>query len=207
MTERVEGSLFIISAPSGTGKTSLVKCLVDSLDDIQVSVSHTTRPKREGEIDGVNYHFVEHSLFEHMIQSNGFLEYAEVYEHYYGTSKEWVAQTLKQGIDVVLEIEWQGAKQVKRYFPDAKTIFVLPPNASSLQQRLRDRGKDHETIIDKRLKSARKEVQYCVDYQYIVVNDEFDKALSDLQAIVRAERCSSKQQMARYRSLIEAMTD
>lgn len=205
MTSKARGSLFIISAPSGTGKTSLVKHLVDSLEAIQVSVSHTTRPKREGETDGINYHFVERVVFEDMIAESGFLEYAEVYGHYYGTSQQWVEQTLAQGVDVVLEIEWQGAKQVKRYFPQAKTIFILPPDAASLEQRLRDRGKDDETIIDKRLQAARKEVQYCVDYQYIVVNDQFDKALGDLCAIVRAERCKSEQQMARYQALIEAM--
>ena len=207
MQDNAQGSLFIISAPSGTGKTSLVKQLVDSLDDIQVSVSHTTRPKRSGEVDGVSYHFIERQQFENMIAQSGFLEYAEVYEHYYGTSQAWVADTLQQGTDVVLEIEWQGAKQVQRYFPDAKTIFILPPDAKSLEQRLRDRGKDQESIIHQRLHAARNEVQYCVDYQYIVVNDEFDKALSDLQAIVRAERCRSKQQMTRYQSLIEAMTE
>lgn len=205
MQSRARGSLFIISAPSGTGKTSLVKHLVGSIEAIQVSVSHTTRPKRHGETDGVNYHFVERAVFEKMISDSGFLEYAEVYGHYYGTSQEWVEQTLAQGIDVVLEIEWQGAKQVKRYFPEAKTIFILPPDAASLEQRLRDRGKDEQAIIEKRLQAARKEVQYCVDYQYIVVNDQFEKALTDLCAIVRAERCKSEQQMARYQALIEAM--
>ena len=207
MGDSAQGTLFIISAPSGTGKTSLVQKLVDSLDCIQVSVSHTTRPRREGEVNGINYHFIDRDVFEQMIEANGFLEYAQVYKHYYGTSQAWVADTLNQGIDVVLEIEWQGAKQVQRYFPDARTIFILPPDAQSLEKRLRDRGKDQEAIIHQRLQAAQNEVQYCVDYQYIVVNDQFEKALSDLQAIVRAERCRSKQQMTRYRNFIETMTD
>lgn len=199
------GSLYIISAPSGTGKTSLVKGLLDSLNNIKVSVSHTTRPMRPGEMDGINYHFVERAEFESMLQKQAFLEYAEVYGNYYGTSRAWVEETLAKGIDVILEIEWQGAKQVRQLFPEAISIFILPPTPNALEQRLRARGQDNEEVILYRLREAKEEVRYCTSYDYLVVNDQFEIALSDLRSIIRAEHCRINKQILRYEGLIKEL--
>lgn len=200
-----QGSLYIISAPSGTGKTSLVKGLLESLTNIKVSVSHTTRSMRPGEMDGVNYHFVSQDEFEKMIKHNDFLEYARVYENYYGTSRTWVTEHLKKEIDVILEIEWQGAEQVREVFPEAITIFILPPNPGALEQRLRARDQDKEEVILHRLKEAKQEVRHCVGYHYLVVNDQFEIALSDLRSIIRAERCHIDKQLPRLKELIDEL--
>lgn len=195
--------LFIISAPSGTGKTSLVKALVASLSNIIVSISHTTRPKRPGEIDGVNYHFVDKNTFHDMLNHDDFLEHAEVYDDFYGTSKTEVDRRLSEGTDVILEIEWQGARQVRTLYPEAVSIFILPPNQASLRERLESRGQDSEAVINKRLAMAAQEVAYCQEYDYLVLNDQFEMALSDLRSIIRAEHCCRVEQVQNLADLLK----
>jgi guanylate kinase len=183
-----KGTLFIISAPSGAGKTSLVKALLECTDNIQVSVSHTTRQSRPGEVDGVHYHFVTENDFLDILKQNLFLEHAQIYDHYYGTSQQWLMKQLNIGIDIILEIDWQGAQQVRRLMPDAVGIFILPPSRQALEERLRERGKDSEEVITKRLRGAIDEISHYVEFDYLVVNDDFDTALSDLQTIVYSQR-------------------
>lgn len=183
-----QGTLFIIAAPSGAGKTSLVKALVDNTDDIKVSVSHTTRQPRPGEENGVNYHFVLEDEFIQMLERNLFLEHAQVYDHYYGTSKKGLQEQLDAGIDVILEIDWQGAQQIGKLKPDSVSLFILPPSRAILEQRLRNRGQDSDDVIAKRLRGAVDEMSHYAEFDYLVVNDEFDKALSDLQTIVYSQR-------------------
>ncbi|PIQ42951.1 MAG: guanylate kinase [Gammaproteobacteria bacterium CG11_big_fil_rev_8_21_14_0_20_46_22] len=200
------GTLFIISAPSGTGKTSLVKGMVESLSHISVSVSHTTRPARPGEINGVNYHFVDDATFESMLAEGDFLEHAQVYDYHYGTSKKAVADRLAQGRDVILEIEWQGARQVRQAFPNAVSIFILPPDQGALRERLESRGQDSVAVINKRLALAAQEIGYHAEYDYLVVNDQFEVALSDLRSIVRAEHCRQPEQEKRLAALLQSFT-
>ncbi len=182
------GTLYIVSAPSGAGKTSLVTALVAKTDDIRVSVSYTTRPMRTGEEEGVNYNFVDVATFEKMIAEERFLEHANVFGHYYGTSKTWVEQELAQGVDVILEIDWQGGEQVRPKMADAVGVFILPPSRDELERRLRGRGQDADDVIARRLSEAVTEMRQYVNYDYVVINDDFDTALADIQAIVRARR-------------------
>lgn len=183
-----KGILFAISAPSGAGKTSLVNALVANTNNLMVSVSHTTRQPRPGEKNGVNYHFVTEDDFIHMLTCNLFLEHAQVYDHYYGTSQKLLLERLHTGTDVILEIDWQGAQQVRRLKPDAVTIFILPPSREVLEQRLRSRGKDSDAVIAQRLRGAFDEISHYVEFDYLVVNDDFSQALKDLQAIVHSRR-------------------
>jgi len=199
------GTLFIISAPSGAGKTSLVKQLVSELDDIQVSVSHTTRLQRPGEKDGKDYFFVSKQKFESMILDQAFLEHAQVFENYYGTARKTVAMSLNEGKDVILEIDWQGAQQVRSIFPQSESIFILPPSISVLEQRLRGRGQDSEEIIAKRMKAAVAEMQHHAEYDYLVVNDVFEQALSELKSIVIARRLKADRQQKQLAGLITAL--
>ena len=201
----IKGTLYIVSAPSGAGKTSLVKALVESSENLKVSVSHTTRAKRPGEEDGVNYHFVEHSEFEKMLSEQAFLEHAEVFGNYYGTSTHWVEETLNQGDDVILEIDWQGGEQVKRLMPDAISIFILPPSKQTLSDRLTNRGQDDETIIARRMQAAVSEMSHHDSSDYIVINDKFDDALADLRSIVTSTRLLRPAQCLRYESLINSL--
>lgn len=182
------GTLYIISAPSGAGKTSLVHALLKTCDDLCVSVSHTTRMMREGEENGVNYHFVTIEAFQAMQQKAAFLEAAQVFDNYYGTSEQAVMDELAQGRDVILEIDWQGAAQVREKFPDARSIFILPPSQAALRERLNGRGQDSQEIIERRMRDAVSEMQHCQEFDYIVINDVFDKALQDLQTIITAQR-------------------
>ena len=182
-----KGKLIIISAPSGTGKTSLVAALVTDDDRLCVSVSHTTRPKRPKEEDGVNYHFTDEKTFLNMLQGGDFLESAEVYGHRYGTSKKWVDEQLEKGQDVVLEIDWQGAAQVRNLYTESCYIFILPPSLETLTERLRHRAQDDEAIIAKRMEEARTVLQHVCEADYLVVNDEFDNALADIRTILRAQ--------------------
>ncbi|RDI41503.1 guanylate kinase [Aquicella lusitana] len=197
------GNLYVVAAPSGAGKTTLVKALVDSLPKITVSVSHTTRPQRPNEMHGVNYYFTDKAEFERMIQEDAFLEYATIFDHYYGTSKQWVQETLASGVDVVLEIDWQGHQQIKRLFPDAIGIFILPPSLEDLKDRLIKRNQDHPDIIKKRLADAKETVSHLQEFEYIVVNDDFVSALHDLKTIIEAGRLLQKRQQAKFAKLIK----
>ncbi|WP_439860480.1 guanylate kinase [Pseudomonas sp. MBLB4136] len=196
------GTLYIISAPSGAGKTSLVKALIDSEAMIRVSVSHTTRAMRPGEVDGVNYHFVSHEQFHGMLDQNAFLEHAEVFGNLYGTSQHWVEQTLAEGYDLILEIDWQGAQQVRRLMPQSKSIFILPPTQEALRHRLTNRGQDSGEIIERRMREAVSEMSHYVEYDYLVINDDFAHALSDLKAIFRANQLLQGVQQQRHSGLL-----
>jgi len=180
------GTLFIISAPSGAGKTSLVAELLDRIDNIQVSVSHTTRESRPGEKDGIDYHFVTHPQFEAMVNKQQFVEHARVHNNYYGTSKEWLNTSLINGIDVILEIDWQGAEQVRNIFTRSKSIFILPPSKQALFDRLKGRGQDADSVITQRVAAAKEEMSHYADADYLVINDQFEAAC---QTIVEAQRC------------------
>lgn len=182
------GVLFIISAPSGAGKTTLVRAITGADPGLRVSVSHTTRPRRAGEEDGVAYHFVDTPTFQRMIGERAFLEHARVFDHYYGTSRQWVAGQLAAGTDVILEIDWQGARQVRELTPGAVSIFILPPDLDVLARRLRGRG-DPEANVARRMQDARAEISHYGEYDHVVFNDDLTMALGDLAAIVRAARC------------------
>lgn len=182
------GTLYIFSAPSGAGKTSLVRALLDSTANINVSVSHTTREPRDGELDGTHYHFVSKEVFAQMVDNGEFLEYANVFSNAYGTSQAWVEEQLKQGQDVILEIDWQGAQQVCRLMKHAVRVFILPPSIEVLEQRLQGRGQDSQEVIQQRMQQAKSEMSHYVEYDYLVFNDDFDVALDELRAIVVARR-------------------
>lgn len=196
------GTLYIVSAPSGAGKTSLVKALIDSMAQVRVSVSHTTRAMRPGEVDGVNYHFTAREEFVEMLKQGDFLEHAEVFGNLYGTSHSWVKQTLAKGYDLILEIDWQGAQQVRKLVPDAKSIFILPPTHKDLRQRLHNRGQDADDVIDLRMQQAITEMSHYVEYDYIVINDQFATALDDLKAIFRANQLRLESQQKRHTQLL-----
>lgn len=199
------GSLFIISAPSGAGKTSLVAKLVESQPEIEVSVSHTTRPMRNGEENGVHYHFVSKEEFEAEIKEANFLEYAEVFGNYYGTSHKVVEQKLAEGVDVILEIDWQGAEQVRRLVPEAISIFIVPPSIEELRSRLTNRGQDAEDVIARRLSEAQTEMSHFLSFDYLVVNDDFDTALNQLQAIFTASRLTIAKQESAQAALMASL--
>jgi guanylate kinase len=196
------GNLFVVVAPSGAGKTSLVNELLRRDGRIRLSVSHTTRAPREGEAQGREYHFVERNAFERMIASGDFLEHANVYGNYYGTSRRWIESELAGDNDVLLEIDWQGARQVRKLFPGMIGIFILPPSLAELSRRLEARGKDAPESIATRMASARNEASHVLEFEYIIVNEEFDSAVSDLQAIVRASRVARARQSVRLASLL-----
>jgi len=184
-----QGTLFIISAPSGAGKTSLVGEILSRSDNIQASVSHTTRERRSGEEDGVNYHFVNQSEFLKMVDDDSFLEHAEVFGNHYGTSESWVRMTLELGIDVILEIDWQGAEQARKHFPSSQSIFILPPSKQALQERLTLRGQDNKEVIDRRIAAATQEMSHYIDADYLIINDNFETARTQLESIITAQRC------------------
>ncbi|UNU73880.1 guanylate kinase [Moraxella nasovis] len=196
------GTLFIITAASGTGKTSLVKELLATTDNLTVSVSHTTRQPRPGEIAGTHYHFINTDDFKALINEQAFLEYAEVFGNFYGTSKQAVADLLSTGVDVILEIDWQGALQVKEKFPKAQMIFILPPSRDALASRLSNRGQDSNEVIQTRLAGAITEMREHDKFDYLVINDDFNTALHDLQTIIAAHRLLTDKQKIRHRTLI-----
>ncbi|MGB1949703.1 MAG: guanylate kinase [Marinobacter sp.] len=207
MSQAVEqGTLYVISAPSGAGKTSLVAEMLRADDRLGVSVSHTTRPMREGEQHGVNYHFVSRDEFEAMIGRGDFLEHADVFGNYYGTSQVWVRETLATGQDVILEIDWQGAEQVRRLIPECVGIFIVPPSAEVLRERLTGRGTDAPEVVERRLAEATEECSHAVEFDYLVVNDNFDVALADLLAIVRSQRLRMTAQQARHEVLLSRLS-
>ena len=179
-----QGSLFIIAAPSGGGKTSLVNALLKQDSRLVLSVSHTTRKARPGEIDGQQYHFVSETEFEQMANNGNFMEHARVFDHYYGTNRKSVAAQLEQGRDVILEIDWQGARQVRKVFPDCCSIFIIPPSLEDLRKRLTGRGQDSAEVIKRRMRDAQAEISHWAEFDYLVVNDHFEIALEDLRAII-----------------------
>ena len=201
----MSGNLYIVSAASGAGKTSLVKALVGSTEDIVVSISSTTRPPRTGEENGVHYHFVGRDTFQAMLEAGEFLEHAQVFENYYGTSRDAVERHLAQGTDVILEIDWQGARQVRSRRPDSIGIFVLPPSRGALEQRLLGRGQDSEEIIGRRMRDAVAEMSHFDEFDYLVINDDFDNALEDLRSIVRSQRLRRGAQVERHGALLDGL--
>lgn len=201
----MSGNLFIVSAPSGAGKTSLVHALLATHPQIGLSISYTTRAPREGEENGRHYHFVDRETFLAMVKRGEFLEYAEVYGNLYGTSQKWIGEQLAKGRDILLEIDWQGAAQVRRLFPSCISIFILPPSKAALEQRLRGRGKDSDSVIAKRMASVREEVAHIAEYDYVIINDKLDEALRELDAVVQAARLGSTHQRPRYQSLIHQL--
>ena len=201
----MSGKLFIITAASGTGKTSLVKELLATTDNLTVSVSHTTRAPRPGESDGVHYHFTTVDAFKQMIDESAFLEYAQVFDNFYGTTRQAVERLLHDGVDVILEIDWQGALQVKETFNDAVMIFILPPSRDALRSRLSGRGQDSDELIEKRLAGSLTEMRQYDKFDYVVINDDFAEALADLQTIIKSHRLSRATQQVRNGKLIDAL--
>lgn len=185
---KTKGILYIVSAPSGAGKTSLLNSLVESAADLCVSVSHTTRAPRPGEVDGQHYHFVAKEDFERMVSEGEFIEHARVFDNYYGTSSAAVDKELSGGSDVVLEIDWQGARQVRKRFPSAVSIFILPPSIDELRRRLSTRGQDSADVVERRMQDALAELSHFDEYEYLVINDDFNAALDDLRSVMRTQR-------------------
>jgi guanylate kinase len=200
-----KGNLFVVTAPSGAGKTTLVAALLAADANVQLSISYTTRDPRAGEVNGKDYHFVERAEFERMINAGELLEHAEVYGNYYGTSQVWINQVIQNGRDILLEIDWQGAQQVRRLFPDAIGLFVLPPSLETLESRLRNRGKDSEEVIAKRMAVARTECSHVDEFDYVIVNEHIDDAVRDIVAVVRAQRLTLAGQSQRHTALISSL--
>ncbi len=198
-------NLFIIAAPSGCGKTSLVKALIEKTKNLCVSVSHTTRATRSGEVHGKNYFFVSKNEFDEINNNNGFIESACVFDNYYGSAKQTVKDLLAQSQDVILEIDWQGARQVEKSFPDIISIFIIPPSVETLRERLTDRGQDDSTIIKRRMKDAVSEMQHYDEFDYLVVNDDFDIALNELSTIIHSQRLNIDQQSIKHQDLLKAL--
>lgn len=201
----MSGSLFVISAPSGAGKTSLVHALLATNKQIDLSVSYTTRAPREGEVNGVAYHFVSRETFAEMAGRGEFLESAEVYGNFYGTSQSCISQEIAKDRDILLEIDWQGAQQVRRLFPDCVSIFILPPSIQALEQRLNGRGTDSAEIISRRMAAAREDVAHVAEFDYVIINDNLNDALGQLNAVVQAARLRGPKQLARHQNLINQL--
>jgi guanylate kinase len=199
------GTLYTVSAPSGAGKTSLVAALIDRSSGLRVSVSHTTRAMRPGERDGVNYHFIPESTFLAMLDRAEFLEHARVFGNLYGTSQVWVEEQLDTGTDVILEIDWQGAQQVKRLRPATRSIFILPPSRETLLQRLTNRGQDDQEIIDKRMAEAVEEMSHYVESDFLLVNDDFEQALAEFESIIRCHRLATDKQRENLTPLLSQL--
>ncbi|ADU97365.1 guanylate kinase [Thermovibrio ammonificans] len=202
-SNKLKGLLIVVSAPSGTGKTTLCHMLLKEIPTLEFSVSYTTRPPREGEVDGRDYHFVTKEQFERMIEEGDFLEWANVYGNLYGTSKSQVLKALEEGRDILLDIDTQGALQVKKNFPEAVLIFILPPSLEELERRLRKRGTDPEEVIERRLKTAREELKKALCYDYLVVNDELEKAFDQLKGIITAEKLKSERLEGQLNRLVK----
>lgn len=198
----MSGSLFIVAAPSGAGKTSLMSALIAKHDEIKVSVSHTTRPAREGEVNGKDYFFVSQDEFAEMRTQGDFLESATVFDNSYGTSNEAVQKQLEQGFDVILEIDWQGAQQVRKNYPESTGIFIVPPSKNTLEQRLRGRGQDNDEVIARRMRDAESEISHYVEFDYLIVNDDFEVALAEIEAIIIAKRKSMSIQQIEQATLL-----
>ncbi|VFP83380.1 guanylate kinase [Candidatus Erwinia haradaeae] len=201
------GRLFIFSAPSGAGKSSLIQALLKTQKPhhAQMSISHTTRPIRPGEKHGEHYYFITHQKFRSMIHQKKFLEYAQVFGHYYGTSRQAVIHQLEKGIDIFLDIDWQGARNIRGAIPDARSIFILPPSKSELQRRLHKRDQDSASVITRRMTQAVAEISHYIEYNYLIVNENFDHALIDLQTIIRAESFRVKNQISHHKTLLNSL--
>ena len=199
----MSGNLIVVSAPSGGGKTSLVRALLAEDTGVALSISTTTRAPRPGEKDGHEYHFVHPDVFEAMLERGEFLECAQVHGNRYGTSQKWIAETIATGKDVLLEIDWQGAEQVRRLYPPAATIFILPPSMAELERRLRARAQDSETVIRRRLATALEEINHAVEFDYVIINNVFEEARRDLAAVLRAARLTLSYQIARTPDLLD----
>lgn len=200
---QTRGNLFILSAPSGAGKSSLIGALLKKHSDMKVSVSHTTRSPRPGEENGVHYHFVSVEEFKALIEKNDFFEWAQVFDNYYGTSKQAIESQLEAGIDVFLDIDWQGAQQIRKLVDDVETIFILPPSKEELESRLNNRGQDSAEVIAGRMAKAQSETSHYNEYDYVVVNDDFDTALAEIETIVMAKRLSLQSQAVRHQALLD----
>ena len=202
----MNGLLFVVTAPSGAGKSSLIKGLLAAERGVALSVSYTTRPPRPGELDGREYHFVGLREFEAMLERGEFLESAQVHGHRYGTSQKVIEKARASGLDLVLEIDWQGAEQVRRLHPDAIGVFILPPTMRELERRLRARAEDADAVIRRRLENAADEMSHAVEFKYAIINNNFDDALLDLRAVVRAERLAVARQLARHPEVFKPET-
>ncbi len=200
---KVTGILYVVSAPSGAGKTSLLKAVLNDISDIKISVSTTTRQQRPGEVDGVDYNFVSVEDFKGMLEQDAFLEHAEVFGNYYGTSQWWLEEQLANGQDVVLEIDWQGAQQVRKLMPQCQSIFILPPSKEELLARLTGRGQDSEEVIKGRMQAANNEMQHYAEYDYLIINDDFEVAQQELKSIFVANLQRLTMQQQKHQSLIE----
>jgi len=200
------GRLYLITAPSGAGKTSLVKTLVNQNDNLCVSISHTTRPSRNNELDGVNYHFINNNEFMEMLSQGQFLESANVYGHYYGTSRTWVDEQLESGNNVILEIDWQGARQVRDLLSNVCSIYILPPSLEALTKRLKDRGQDDDDTIESRMNEAQSVIAHVTEADFVVVNDEFELAIKNINAIINSQGLNTKPQELDITNLIERLT-
>ena len=199
---RVSGKLFILSAPSGTGKTSLTKSLLRKDINLWLSISYTSRLMRPSEVEGHDYFFVERNVFEQMLGDGEFIESAEIYGNLYGTSQKWINEAISSGKDILLEIDGQGARQVRKIFSDVVSIFVLPPSLEVLENRLKDRNQDSKEVIAKRMAAAKEEISHVSEYDYVIINDNIDIALRDLVSVVQSERLRASAQLARYHDLV-----
>ncbi|CUS48116.1 MAG: guanylate kinase Gmk [Idiomarinaceae bacterium HL-53] len=200
----VSGNLFVVAAPSGAGKSSLIRALLarHPQGTMQVSVSTTTRKPRPGEVDGEHYHFVDEATFLQQVEAGDFYEYAKVFDHYYGTAKTVIEDVLKSGVDVFLDIDWQGARQVKAAYPGVHTIFILPPSLEELERRLRERGQDSDEVIAKRMAKAQHEMSHYAEFSYILVNQDFDESVQNFEHIVLSQRLRRSKQQIRYREIL-----
>ena len=201
----MSGNLFVVSAPSGAGKTSLVHALLNINPQIELSVSYTTRDPRPGERDGKDYHFISRETFTAMTGRGEFLESAAVYGNLYGTSQAWIAAEIAGGRDILLEIDWQGAAQVRRLFPECISIFIVPPSLEVLEQRLRGRGKDSDQVIARRIAAVREDVAHVAEFDYVIINDNLNEALRELNAVVLSARLRCASQLARHQALINQL--
>jgi guanylate kinase len=198
----MKGNLFVISSPSGAGKSSLISALLKQHNDMQVSVSHTTRAPRPGEEHGVHYHFTDVDAFKQLISENGFFEWAEVFGNFYGTSKQAITEQLEQGIDVFLDIDWQGAQQMRKLVDNIVTLFILPPSKAELEDRLNKRGQDSKEVIAKRMDKAQSEMSHYDEYDFVLINDDFEQTLQQLETVVLAHRARTENQQIKHQSLL-----
>ncbi len=197
-----KGTLYIISAASGAGKTTLVNAVVEQVDKLVVSVSHTTRVPRDGEVDGVNYHFVDEQTFETMVEASEFFEHARVFGNMYGTSRQHIQEQLLKGMDVILEIDWQGARQIRQLIADCRSVYIVPPSTDALRERLTARAQDDDAVIDKRMHEAISEMSHYVEFDYLIINDDFDEATDDLAAIIKGNRMLHEHQQQKNEDLL-----